>query len=591
MKKLFTSTLIILLFFGLVFPIPQSLLNAQVTSKESKIVNVSVDPRIELLSVIQLLSDYPLLTRSNFQYKREVLNYFSPYKSLAAVQKYKEMYEKGFSTDAPPAAMLYLSDPPELKNVLPFTNFNDIVSRAGGEENLKAFIEDLRDFVVKSDFMDFFNAHKDYYSTLIKGTEANLGDCKDVSMLEDFYGTSKNNYNIIIVPLYPNGGYGAQIESEPSKYDLYCIIGPFFSEDTLRLIIWHEFSHSFINPITEQYINEVNKYLKLYSPIIGEDVSGSEAYLYWKYYVDENIVRAVVAKFNEKVIMQDLGQDVAEIIISETLLSREVENGFVYIRGIYDLLDVYEKNRDKYPTFEDFYPEILNYFSRLSQLPLLPVNFRLDSVDLVSKKIVLKWDVLSDDGDGFNIYRRKEDDEEFILIKTFDKNQKEYDDKSFEFGKTFLYKLSTFNLNGESYAVEEVKVNVPTRVVFKIGGTIFAVNSRAVILDSPPIIKDNQILLPLRAFVEVLGGEVTWDTTEKKITVTLDGKAIELWIGKSIVKVNSVQFYVDLTNQDCVPRIIKGRTMIPLRYIVEVLSCDVHWDETTKMITIYTYIS
>lgn len=596
MKRLLALMMAIFLLCGLVFPGISTPLKADVTSNESKVINISVDPRIELISVVQLLSEYPLLTKVNSQYKKDVLNYFSPYKSLPAVQKFKEMSdnlnEGGFNYDAPLAAMLYLSDPPELKNILPFSNYDDLIDRAGGEENLEAFVEDLRDFAVKSDFMSFFNANKDYYSTLVNNVETNLGDYKykDPGMLEDFYGISKNNYNIIIATLYPNGGYGMQIETEPSKYDVYAIIGPFFSEDTLRLIAWFELSHSFINPITEQYKDEVDKYYKLYLPIIGNDVSGSQLYLYWEWYIDETIARAVVDKFDEELIEQESGKEVAEKLLSGTLFYNDIKQGYIYVKGIYNLLVTYEQNRDKYPTFADFYPVILNYFSELSKLPFLPMDFQ-GSQQNQSNEVILTWRDTSDNEQGFKVYRESGSEEGFKLIVTLKENTTSYDDTTTEYGKTYTYRVASFNDNGKNFAPEDVTVTLSgstnkTVVVLQIGKSNYTINGTPNTLDSPPIIENSVVLLPIRAVVEALGGIVYWDPTDRQVTILLGNTTVDLWIGNNTATVNGMTNLIDPSNSKIVPEIINNRTMLPLTFVSNSLGATIEWNETTQTITI-----
>lgn len=56
---------------------------------------------------------------------------------------------------------------------------------------------------------------------------------------------------------------------------------------------------------------------------------------------------------------------------------------------------------------------------------------------------------------------------------------------------------------------------------------------------------------------------------------------IELTIGKQIVTVNSKAI-----NLDIAPVIMNDRTMVPLRFVAEVLGCKVGWDETTQKVTI-----
>jgi hypothetical protein len=101
-----------------------------------------------------------------------------------------------------------------------------------------------------------------------------------------------------------------------------------------------------------------------------------------------------------------------------------------------------------------------------------------------------------------------------------------------------------------------------------------------------PVIKNARALVPIRAIIESLGGTVSWDSSEKRVTITLGGTTIELWIGKSVAKVNGVDTPIDSTNSKVVPEIINSRTMLPLRFAAENLGCDVQWDGTTKTITV-----
>jgi photosystem II stability/assembly factor-like uncharacterized protein len=125
-----------------------------------------------------------------------------------------------------------------------------------------------------------------------------------------------------------------------------------------------------------------------------------------------------------------------------------------------------------------------------------------------------------------------------------------------------------------------------TVIVLRIGKSTFTVNGISNTLDSPPVIKNSRTLLPIRAIIESLGGTVGWDPQEKKVTVTLGSTTIELWIGKSTAKINGINTAIDATNSKVVPEIINSRTMLPLRFVTENLGCDVHWDGTTKTITI-----
>ena len=177
------------------------------------------------------------------------------------------------------------------------------------------------------------------------------------------------------------------------------------------------------------------------------------------------------------------------------------------------------------------------------------------------------------------------------------------DSKSFIITPSPGYKISYVKVDGvsvgavSSYTFTNITSNHTIEASFEkeitaitislqIGNSSFIVNGVFNTLDSPPIIKNNRTLLPIRAIIESLGGTVSWDATEKKVTVILGNNAIELWIGKNTAKVNWVNKQIDSSNAKVVPEIINSRTMLPLRFVTESLGCSVDWNATTKTITI-----
>ncbi|MGC9125170.1 MAG: VPS10 domain-containing protein [Caldisericaceae bacterium] len=130
------------------------------------------------------------------------------------------------------------------------------------------------------------------------------------------------------------------------------------------------------------------------------------------------------------------------------------------------------------------------------------------------------------------------------------------------------------------------KLTSTTTIILQVGSSSFTVNGTPNTLDSPPLIKNGRTLLPIRAVIEALNGSIGWDQSTKKVTVSLGSDTIELWIGKSIAKVNDKDTLIDSKDSKVVPEIINGRTMLPIRFVAESLGCNVGWDGTTKAITI-----
>jgi len=111
-------------------------------------------------------------------------------------------------------------------------------------------------------------------------------------------------------------------------------------------------------------------------------------------------------------------------------------------------------------------------------------------------------------------------------------------------------------------------------------------DGKVITLDSPPVIVEGRTLVPVRAIIEELGRSVSWDAFEKKVTVSLGKTTIELWVNKPQARVNGNLVWIDDSNHKVAPQIINGRTMIPLRFVIERLGAKVDWDGTLKKIVI-----
>ncbi|MCF8010081.1 MAG: copper amine oxidase N-terminal domain-containing protein [Clostridiales bacterium] len=77
---------------------------------------------------------------------------------------------------------------------------------------------------------------------------------------------------------------------------------------------------------------------------------------------------------------------------------------------------------------------------------------------------------------------------------------------------------------------------------------------------------------------------------ERKASVFLDGKIVDVWIGENKAQVNGTVKFIDAYNPDVVPIIYHNRTMLPLQFVAESLGCDVGWDSALQEVTV-TYPS
>ena len=102
-----------------------------------------------------------------------------------------------------------------------------------------------------------------------------------------------------------------------------------------------------------------------------------------------------------------------------------------------------------------------------------------------------------------------------------------------------------------------------------------------VTLDAPVYIKDGRTLVPVRAIIEAFGAEVLWNGDERKVTIKSGGSTIELVIDSCEAVVNG-----EIKTLDVAPTITNSRTMMPIRFVSEILSKNVEYVEPSSQILI-----
>lgn len=365
-RSIFTSLMILGIFITSFISVQASTTSMQPISHNVDGIHVTIDPRIELLSIVQTLSTYDsnfgLITKETFSYKQDILDYFSTFSSHEAVKLFDEMSVAGFSYDAPPTAMLYLTDNLALDSNKKLDEY--LLTRAGGREKLDAFISALNQFAIDSNFEKFYLDHQDFYKEMIEKNSIFLEGKNYLTELENYFGMKNNSYTIILAPMYHPGGFGPSIETVEGTYDLYSIQGPmqtvdnipiFGNEQSFKSLVLHEFGHSFVNPLTKKHIEAINTYAKLYDPISAQ--MKQIAYSSWETSVNEHLLRAIDARRNYN--------EGGEALYKASVNAEKIQ-GFFYLEALAEKIAEYENNREMYKDFEAFYPEIIKVFETLS---------------------------------------------------------------------------------------------------------------------------------------------------------------------------------------------------------------------------------
>jgi len=100
-------------------------------------------------------------------------------------------------------------------------------------------------------------------------------------------------------------------------------------------------------------------------------------------------------------------------------------------------------------------------------------------------------------------------------------------------------------------------------------------------LDVPPAVMSGRTLVPLRAIFEALGASVTWDDTTQRISGARGSRTIVLYLGRNVAYIDGTAVALDVA-----PTAVRGRTMVPARFVAESLGATVSWNEATLTVEI-----
>lgn len=248
-------------------------------------------------------------------------------------------------------------------------------------------------------------------------------------------------------------------------------------------------------------------------------------------------------------------------------------------------------------------PDIDVTLPPIKLFPLAPSDLEAEAVS--STEIELTWEDNSANETGFKLERSLTQTSGYAEIADLEANETRYEDDSLTPGTTYFYRIKAYNAVGDSAYSPLTSAQTPsspgvkppdddttpssetTVLRFYIDSDNYYVNDIITPMDAGPIIKDGRTLLPIRYVAAPLGANVDWNGGEQKVTVSLNGKVMYLWINQGQATVNGVQKPIDPLNSNVSPIIVPpGRTMLPLRFIAENLGCQVDWDPVSREVKV-----
>ncbi|OKP98923.1 stalk domain-containing protein [Paenibacillus sp. P46E] len=97
-----------------------------------------------------------------------------------------------------------------------------------------------------------------------------------------------------------------------------------------------------------------------------------------------------------------------------------------------------------------------------------------------------------------------------------------------------------------------------------------------------PIVTSGSTLVPFKAIAEALQAEVVWNGKERSVTMTREGTTVKLFINNKTAYVNGKAVTLQVA-----PAIVKGNTVVPVRFVSEALKATVKWEPESQSVVIY----
>lgn len=323
-------------------------------------LEITVDPRIELMNIVMTFTEMPFygkISDPDYKYYNDVIEHFSPHKNHEAV-KWCEAFPYFLDVSFPVQMMLYLSNPPEMRIIY------DPPPQASQQmiDDISKTIDLLNRFAIDSEFMEFWKRQQPFYDAIIDDIKTRSPYERYLNTVKDYYGVAFSNYICVVSPILYGAAFGPHLDTKEGSIP-YFITGPdniehgepIFTERWLRLLIFHEFGHTHVNPLCEKHRAVLEKYNSIFHHFLEHDII-RENYEEWFIVCHEHIVRAC-----EYRLLKNAGL-ASE---SEKNLQKNIDQGFVLIPLFVEKLEYYESHRDEYPTFESYFPELLTVFDEI----------------------------------------------------------------------------------------------------------------------------------------------------------------------------------------------------------------------------------
>jgi hypothetical protein len=332
MRKLYLSSLLaVLLLISLVLASCATAYEDENYDVTDSSVNIFVDERFELVSLVFRLAGRPEYNETDTSYQRMLNSTFSDFKEHPAVIYTAQNLHFGYDAVFGMAVHLEKSE-----NMFMLSENLDFLMREMGgftrwtEENVVEFVSLLNDFYSDTNFAEFFEENTDYYKEHSIRFEEDVYGQINFNWFEQ-YGFNPNNLRAIVSPAASRNAYGSWVYgTNMDDTVIYASIPGSFNYSNYLSTSIHEFAHSIANPLADIWYFE-NKNFRIWSDF-SVDLMRNPQYTNGLTMAYEYLTRAYTILY----MMENTDANLQQLFINEKL------RGFTYIEQVYALITDHE---------------------------------------------------------------------------------------------------------------------------------------------------------------------------------------------------------------------------------------------------------
>jgi hypothetical protein len=331
-------------------------------------ISVSVDPRVELMSIIFRLAGNREYNQGKVpSYTQDVESHFGRFREHAVVKLATQLRQtRGVSYDAVMGMAIHITDAVTLQERVPFAPQPKTLDTRWTPETAREFLALARQFVADTQFKDFFDKHEPLYRVGVQRMQEVLDQHAHLDWFDRFFGPRQSaDFHVVLGLLNGGGSYGVRVTRRDGQEELYSIIGvwmvdaagqPTFTAGIASTIV-HEFTHSYTNPLVDQFAAQLQGPGEKIYPLVEKEMRG-QAYAGWKTLMYESLVRACGLRY----VLATGGPTAMK-----KAAAYESSRSFYWVGDLADVLGEYDTQPRKYKDLVEFFPRITAFFEEYAK--------------------------------------------------------------------------------------------------------------------------------------------------------------------------------------------------------------------------------